>query len=453
MAKHKIRRGLNIPLAGIPEPRIETGPPPRSMALRTAESIGYKFKVLVEEGQAVKQGEVLCRTRQFPEIVFRSPAGGTVREIRRGARRAVQEIVIEPAEVEETEDFRIWSEKDILSADAGSLKNHLLTSGVWPLIQQRPLAKIARPESEPVAIFINGAATAPLQAKPHVLLQDRAEDFALGVRALSRLTTGNTYLCLHSDDGPIPGADSLSNIETHIFSGPHPSGAAGIHIRKVQPLKHQETAWVVRAEDAADIGFLLRTGRMPTERVVALAGAPVSQPLYLRTRAGADLATLLEERLDDSSPLRYINGDVLTGAQTDVTQHLGIHHSTLTIIPEGTEREFMGWAMPGFSFYTGLRTFASSLLPRRRHNLDTRLHGGHRPIISIGQWDKVFPFDIHLTYLIRAIQAEDVEEAEKLGLLEIAEEDVALCAFIDPSKTEVCDLIRHGLDLYEAENL
>lgn len=453
MTYHKIRRGLDIPLVGRPDPRIDQGPPPQTLALRTAESIGFKFKVLVEEGQSVKQGEILCHTRQFPEIVFRAPAGGTVREIRRGARRAVHEIVIAPAETEEQESLKIWSESEISSAEPDTLREYFLSAGLWPLIQQRPLAKIARPDTPPTAVFINAAATAPLQAKSSVLLQDRADDFILGVHALKGVTAGQTCLCLHADDNPLPGADSLDGVEKHIFSGPHPSGSPGVHIRRIQPLKRGQTAWVVRAEHAADIGYTMRTGHLPTERVIALAGAPVKEPLYLRTRAGADLATLLDGRLDNSKPLRIINGDVLTGATTDPANHLSMHHSTLTVIPEGTERDFMGWGMPGFTYYSALRTFASSLLPRRKHNLDTRLHGGRRPMISIGQWEKVLPFDIHLSYLLRAIHAEDVQEAEALGLLELAEEDVALCAFIDPSKTEVCDVIRHGLDLYEAENL
>jgi len=444
---------LDIPLVGMPGPQMGIGPEPATIALRTAESIGFKFKVIVEEGQAVKRGEVLCHTRQFPEILFRSPAGGTIREIRRGARRAIQEIVIAPADTEETEQLRIWTESELAEVEPDTLRKHLLTAGLWPLIQQRPLAKIARPDARPAAIFINGTATAPLQAKPSVLLENRGEDFTIGVRSLARLTAGKTYLCLHARDNSIPGAEDLKKIETHTFDGPHPSGSAGVHIRRIQPLRRGETAWVIRAEDAADIGYTLRTGHPPIRRVIALAGPSVKQPAYIQTRAGADLATLVADRLNDPGPQRFINGDVLTGSITDRSNHLSIHHSTVTVIPEGTEREFMGWAMPGFSYYSALRTFASSMLPRRKYSLDTRLHGGRRPIINIGQWEKVLPFDIHLSYLLRAIEAGDVQEAEALGLLELAEEDVALCAFIDPSKTEVCDRIRHGLNLYETENL
>lgn len=455
MTHHTIRRGLNIPLKGVPATVIEDASTPSTVALRTADSIGYKFKVAVEIGDAVARGQVLCSTRQFPEIVFRSPAGGTIREIRRGARRAVEEIIIEPdqGDQEQAEVFETWTHQMLAAADAETVGQALLDSGLWPLIQQRPLAKIARPDTQPVAVFINGMATAPLQAKPSVLLQDRQDDFVMGVLALQRVASGKTYLCLAPDHDPIPGADTLDNVEIHTFSGPHPAGLSGVHIRHIQPLRQNETAWTVRAEDVADIGYFLRTGDFPTERMIALAGPSVKQPSYLRTRCGADLASVVSDRLDQSEPLRYLNGDVLSGTMTAIENHLPIHGSTITVLPEGNTRNFMGWAMPGFSYYTALRTFAAGFLPKRDTSLDTRIHGGIRPIVDIGQWEKVFPFDIHLSYLLRAIQAEDIQEAEALGLLELSEEDVALCTFIDPSKMELCEIIRHGLDLYEAENL
>ena len=44
-----------------------------------------------------------------------------------------------------------------------------------------------------------------------------------------------------------------------------------------------------------------------------------------------------------------------------------------------------------------------------------------------------------------------LEEAISLGLLEVTEEDVALCTFVDPGKLDVGVVVRQGLDLYEAE--
>ena len=93
----------------------------------------------------------------------------------------------------------------------------------------------------------------------------------------------------------------------------------------------------------------------------------------------------------------------------------------------------------------------SWLAPKKEYDLDARMHGGVRAIVNIGAWENVLPLDIYPTYLVRAIQAGDIEEALSLGLLEVTEEDVALCTFVDPCKVDVGALIRQGLDMYEEE--
>jgi Na+-transporting NADH:ubiquinone oxidoreductase subunit A len=93
----------------------------------------------------------------------------------------------------------------------------------------------------------------------------------------------------------------------------------------------------------------------------------------------------------------------------------------------------------------------SWLAPKKELTVDARLNGGRRAIVDIGAWGSVTPLDIHPSYLVRAIMANDIEEAVKLGLLEVTEEDVALCTFVDPCKIDVGQVIRQGLDMYEKE--
>jgi Na+-transporting NADH:ubiquinone oxidoreductase subunit A len=59
--------------------------------------------------------------------------------------------------------------------------------------------------------------------------------------------------------------------------------------------------------------------------------------------------------------------------------------------------------------------------------------------------------DIYPDYLIRSILAEDIPEMEALGLYEVVEEDLALCAYVDPSKNDINAIVRQGLDLLERE--
>ena len=61
------------------------------------------------------------------------------------------------------------------------------------------------------------------------------------------------------------------------------------------------------------------------------------------------------------------------------------------------------------------------------------------------------PLDILPTYLLRALAATDVEEAENVGCLELDEEDLSLCTFVCPSKIEHGINLRRTLTLIEKE--
>ncbi len=61
--------------------------------------------------------------------------------------------------------------------------------------------------------------------------------------------------------------------------------------------------------------------------------------------------------------------------------------------------------------------------------------------------------NIMVDYLVRAVLAHDTDEAVDLGLLETAPEDFALCAFACPSKMDLVDIVRKGLQEVEEEGL
>ncbi len=63
----------------------------------------------------------------------------------------------------------------------------------------------------------------------------------------------------------------------------------------------------------------------------------------------------------------------------------------------------------------------------------------------------MMPMDILPTYLLRALAVGDIEQAEQLGALELDEEDLALCTFVDPGKGEFGPMLRRNLERIEQE--
>ena len=66
-------------------------------------------------------------------------------------------------------------------------------------------------------------------------------------------------------------------------------------------------------------------------------------------------------------------------------------------------------------------------------------------MVPIGMYEGVMPLDIFPTYLLRALVSEDLESSVSLGALELDEEDLGLCSFVCPGKTEYGPLLRQML--------
>ncbi len=451
MAVFNIKRGLDIPLAGKPGSDLETAPSPPVIALKPSDFLGVKPRILVKEGDRVRCGTPLFCAKHLPDIVFVSPGAGTVQQIVRGFRRAVVEMVIELDQSEEWIVHDNWDTQQIRSAQAEVLIRSMMAGGVWPMLRQRPLGKIADPNRRPQAIYINGMDTEPLAADPDIIMTGRESEFRMGVEILKRLTDGAVYLTLKYGSNAIPAYQNLDGVIIHHFKGPHPAGLVGTQIRFIEPIKPGQVIWYLRAVDVVHIAEFFHTGRFPVQRVLAVSGSGLTDRKYLRTRLGVPVSTLVANRESDGVH-RYISGSVLSGTTVQRNGFMGFYDTTCTVLPDEEKRELFGWGMPGLKKFSIFNTFASSLFPLREYEMDTRTNGGLRPIVNIGAWDRVFPLDIHLSYLIRAILAGDLEEAESLGLLELTEEDVSLCTFACASKIELGEIIRKGLDLYEAEN-
>ncbi len=448
MTTHTITKGFDLPLAGRAENALVDAPEPAQVCVETAEFPGIKPKALVKDGDQVRTGQPLFLDKLDRELVWCSPVTGTVARVEFGERRFLLRVVVDNAAA--TGGREEFVELPRPAKDRESLVKAIKGSGLWPLLRQRPIGKLANAQKVPVGIFVNAMDSAPLAADPCFSVQGRKVDLQAGVALLQNLTDGKVYLSLRAGGDHQSEVRDLQGVEVHEFDGPHPSGLVGTHLSRIRPLRAGEVAWTLHVQDLARLGEWARTGRYPAKCVVAVAGSEAPVRKYFRVRQSASVAALTGGPL--AGDVRIVNGTVLHGTATPPDGFLRLGTRTLTVIPEGTgKRDLFGWALPQFGKLSWHRSVFSWLTPKQQYVVDARLHGGHRPIVNIGAWEGVMPLDIHPTYLVRAIQANDIEEAVKLGLLEVTEEDVALCTFVDPCKIDVGLIVRQGLDAYEKE--
>jgi Na+-transporting NADH:ubiquinone oxidoreductase subunit A len=437
----KIKKGLDIRLKGKAEKQLVELEMSASYAVKPTDFEGLTPKLLVKAGHEVKAGTPLFYDKYRPEILFTSPVSGKVLEVNRGERRKILEIIVEPDGKQEYESFKKANPKDL---QAEEIKENILKSGLWPAIMQRPYAIIANPKDTPKAVYISGFDSAPLAPDYEFILKDSFNDFQTGVDALNKLTQ-KVNLSVHKERNT-DFFKAVKGVDIYEFSGPHPSGSIGVQINHIDPLNKGEIVWYVNPADVAKIGKLFNEGVYDATKIIALTGSEVKEPKYYKIINGAEIASIIDSKIN-SNNVRYISGNVLTGEKVAKSGFIGYYHYQITVIPEGNEPEFMGWATPGFGKFSMTRTFFSWLNPNKELVLDTNLHGGLRPFVVTGELEKVFPMDILPMQLLKAIIVEDIDLMEQLGIYEVAEEDFALCEVVNTSKIEIQQLVRKGINL------
>ncbi|MFA0238198.1 MULTISPECIES: Na(+)-translocating NADH-quinone reductase subunit A [Vibrio] len=442
-----IKKGLDLPIAGTPSQVINDGKSITKVALLGEEYVGMRPTMHARVGDEVKKGQVLFADKKNPGVVFTSPASGKVIEVNRGAKRVLQSVVIEVAGNEQI-TFNSYEANQLVSLDRETVKTQLVESGAWTALRTRPFSKVPAVDSETQAIFVTAMDTNPLAAEPELIINEQSDAFVAGLDLLSTLTNGKVYVCKKGTSLP---RSAQSNVEEHVFDGPHPAGLAGTHVHYLYPVNAQNVAWSINYQDVIAFGKLFLTGEIYSERVVSLAGPVVNNPRLVRTQIGASLEELTDSELMPGE-VRVISGSVLTGTEaTGPHAFLGRYHQQVSVLREGRDKELFGWAMPGKNKFSVTRSFLGHLFKGQLFNMTTTTNGSDRSMVPIGNYERVMPLDMEPTLLLRDLCAGDIDSAQALGALELDEEDVALCTFVCPGKYEYGQLLRECLDTIEKE--
>lgn len=443
----KIKKGLTIRLKGEADKTISSAPRSRTFIIKPSDFHLITPKMVIKNGEKLNAGDVVFYSKANDKIKFVSPVSGVLKSIERGAKRVITEIIIEADQQDSYKDF---GTKDPKSMEPLAIKDHLLSAGCWPFIKQRPYDVIANPDVMPKAIFISGLNTAPLSVDYDITLRGKDRQLQAAVTALSKLTSGKVHVSIGMDGtSPLEG---LNDIVLHKVSGPHPAGNVSTQIANIDPINKGETVWTVSAHDLVIIGDLFISGKFNAERVVALVGSSVKTPKCYTTKMCAEVSTFIYDSGLNEENVRVISGDVLTGNKISVKDHLGYYSNMVTVIPEGDDYDFFGWAKPVFNKISTSRALTFSWLnPKKNFALDTNTNGEHRAFVVTGNYEEVFPLDIYPMQILKACMVEDLDAMEQLGMYEVAPEDFALTEFICVSKQPHQDIIRKGLDLMYKE--
>ncbi len=443
----KIRKGLDLNLAGEAQPQLQKAGMAQVYALVPDDFHGVKPRPVIKEGEHVDAGGTLFVDKNDERVCFVSPVSGTVTAVERGERRKVMSIQVKPDAEMRYKTFDV-PQGNKLTAD--SLLDLLLESGLFAFFRSRPYDVTASPATKPRGIFISAFSKMPLAADFSFVLQGQEDDFQRGISALSLLAPVSVGIRPEQEST----LGQLRDATVYGFDGPNPSGNVGVQINHIAPINKGETVWTLGAEETLFVGRLLRTGRVDLTRRIAMAGSDMLHPQYVETLVGARLDHLVDGKTSTAHSVRLIDGNPLVGKKATPASFLGAHTTELCAIPEGDDRvEVLGWIAPRLNDYSTSRSYFSWLQGKNRHyDLDCRIKGGQRHMIMSGEYDRVFPMDIYAGYLVKAILTGNIDRQEELGIYEVAPEDFAVAEFADSSKLELQRIVREGLDILRKEN-
>lgn len=441
----KIKRGLDLPLSGAPTQAISRSPAVRSVAIVGADYPGLQPTMQVAEGDSVRCGQILFSDKKNAQVVFTAPVSGRVRAVNRGARRVFLSLVIDiDPTIDDVEKFTAYSVDALSSLSAETVTEQLRVSGLWTALRTRPFSKVPVPGSMPSALFVNAMDTNPHAVQPALVIAEDEPAFVNGLAVLARLGAPVIVAKAPTD------TFSTGSARAETFSGPHPAGLVGTHMHFVAPVSAQRQAWHLNYQDVMAIGRLFVTGRLDSQRVIAVAGPVMKAPRLIRTVLGASISEMLDGELV-AGENRSISGSVLSGRQVRGAEaYLGRYHLQVSALKEGHDRELLHYVRPGTHRSSVLNLYLGKFL-KHEFAFTTSTNGSERAMVPVGTYEALMPLDILPTQLLRSLIVGDDDQAIALGALELDEEDLALCTYACPGKYEYGPILRDVLTRIEKE--
>ena len=434
----KTKKGLDLPISGNPTMDLDSSTAINSVAVLGADYVGLKPTMMVEEGDTVSSGQKLFENKKNPGTYITAHSSGIIKSINRGEKRRFLSLVIETNDSLDPIKFNL--------NDYSNSIEFLIDSGALAYFRTRPYNRMPVPTELPSAIFINACDTNPLSVDPHELIKLDQNLFNDGLDFIRGIDDSIKTFCSYQNND---FDQSVTGIRYNRFEGPHPAGLVGTHIHFLHPVGQNKLVWNISWQEVISLGYLLNNNCLRCDKYVSIGGPGVRDPKVLKLKYGANLTEATAGKILDNS--RVISGSVLNGhTGENVMNFLGSFDNQVSVLPDESNDILFNWAMPGSKLHSKLPAFISSWIKPKEFNFNVSMNGGNRAIVPISSYQEIMPLNILTTQLLKCLVTLDIELGEKLGVLELAPEDLALASYVCPSKYDYQSILNTNLEkMYE----
>ncbi len=446
--------GYQILLKGKPSGVVEVLPEPDVLFL-PLQSRRFTFsEVSVEEGTHVHPGQVLAKDPKNYSVPLLAPRAGEVR-LDLVQDHIVLENVSPLAEEPEhplEQDLHIPREM----GSAGMKRYKLLALGAWQFLQDAHTGELPDPLGTPRAVIVSTVDLEPFVSRGDVQMRKRLSSFTRGLEHLQSLLEYQPIYVVMPESESEFALRFRDLLRGYVWVQPiliplrygldRPAVVAQQLDLKQEP---EQPVWALGVGGVMAIDRALTLSRPCNVRIVSIGGPAIEDGVHLKALPGYPLKAILDSRLS-VTPARVISGGVFTGRPVGAEQMgLGAECTGLTVLPEHTQREFLGFTRPGWRRRSYSKCFLSAFRSRFEEGLTTALGGEQRACVSCGLCEEVCPARI-MPYLVhRYLYADEIEEAERVGLHLCVR--CGLCSFVCPSKIELREQFVEAQEMIRGE--
>ena len=430
----KTKKGLNLPISGNPSSDVDSSTAVNSIGILGADYVGLKPTMMVDEGETVLSGQKLCENKKNPGTFITSPSSGVVRSINRGEKRRFVSLIIDTDNTLDQVQFDLNNYSNSI--------DFLVDSGALAYFRTRPYNRMPEPNELPSAIFINACDTNPLSVDPHELIKLDQELFNKGLHFIQAINSDIKTFCSFQDNA---FDQSVQGVNYNQFDGPHPAGLVGTHIHFLYPVGQNRTVWSISWQEVISLGFLIQNQILRSYKYISFGGPNTHDPKILKLKYGSNLSEVTAGKIFDNS--RVISGSVLHGhTGENVMNYIGAFDNQVSVLPDESNDILFNWAMPGSRLHSKLSAFISSWIKPKNFKFNVSMNGGNRAIVPVSSYQEIMPLNILMTQLLKSLVTLDIELGEKLGVLELAPEDLALASYVCPSKYDYQSILDSNLE-------
>ena len=441
MKRLKIVRGFNLNVPEQPDPGCVHAALPSSLGCCAGDIPHIRPKLLVKEGQPVKTGQPLFTDKRDTTIQYVSPGTGQVEKIIYGSRRRLNTVVITTAADDDYVEYEPVARDSIADIPKDQLAANLKQGGLWQCLRQFPALDFADADHCPAMIIVAMDGNDIFSPRPDIVLKDNIDAFDAGMAVLQRFSSELVVVCKESSLEGLRELDSsVADLVTHTAPDIYPAWHPGAVLYQIRQQAAQNSSWCIGLDHLVMVGRFLLSGRYPVEKTVTVTGPGGRQP-HMRVRQGMPLSALAGTLPENSMAVTgRFNGRIL-----EKDDYLGFFENTVNIIGAGSKEQMFGFVRPGLDTPSVSSTFLSSLF-RRPAKMDCTLHGELRACINCSYCQQICPNDLMPNFIMKALHADELEEALALGLMDCCR--CGLCSFACPSKIELTRILSDAMDAY-----